>query len=149
MGNRPSVAKRARRRAGARLYLAAVGAGDWPDRLSEPTHSVISVDGWKAGLTWIEAWARCGGWIVLDHSAHSDVCSGAGSDPGKVLWCESRDADDVWAMLAELRGRSETQQILVVRRAPQRADLDSPEIAALQRLCWEYRATLVVVIQSP
>jgi len=133
---------------GARPDVAAIGLEGLPDRLLGRSDSVIAVDSWAAGIVWIETWACCDGWIVLDHSAHPDVCRGMESDSRQVLWCEPNDADYVLAMLAELRGRSETQRILVVRQVALHAALDSPEIAALHRLCHDYRATLLVVIQT-
>ena len=110
---------------------------------------VIAVDGWSAAGRWIDAWACRGSWIVIDHSAHPDVCRGMNSDTWQVLWYERIDADDVWAMLAELRGRGEKEPILVVRQVADRAALDEPGFASLRTLCLDYRATLLAVIQPP
>jgi len=149
MGNWRIDAKLERAWFGGRPGIAATGREDSPDRFLERTDAVISVDGWAAGAVWIEAWACRGGWIVLDHSAHLDVCRGMESDTWQVLWYERIDADDVWAMLAELRSRSEAQEILVVRRVADRVAFESPGFASLRALCCDYRATLLVVIQQP
>lgn len=84
---------------------------------------------------------------MLDRSAGPDVCREMVSDESQLLWYEASQADDVWAMLAEPRGRDETRRILVVRQVETFAAVDSVEIAALARLCGNYRATLLVVVQ--
>ncbi len=127
---------------------AAIEPRRSPESLVGGLDAVVAVDGWAAGVAWIEVWARGGDWIVLDRGAHRDVCRCIAPDLGQVLWYEPRDIEEVWAMLAELRSRSDTREILVVRGIVERAVFDSPAIAALGALCRDYRATLLVVIEA-
>jgi 7-keto-8-aminopelargonate synthetase-like enzyme len=115
----------------------------------EEHDSVPFIEGWAAGVAWIKAQASRGCCIVLDRSTHRDVCREMDFDDWELLWCERVDADDVLAMLTELRSRSEKREILVVRRERNRMRLESAGLASLRALCAEHRAALLVVIHQP
>jgi hypothetical protein len=126
--------------------LAAVGSAlGLRRRLARTSGGVVSLSGWSAALAWIESWMRFGNWIVVDRESHSDLCRMLSPHSWHVLWYEPVDTSGVWALLAELRGRNETKGILVVRQVADGATLESTESDALQRVCRQYHATLLVV----
>jgi hypothetical protein len=117
------------------------------DRFLGRAESRVVVEGWSAAVAWIDAWTRFGDWILVDGSAHPDLCNRLTPNSWHVLWYESVAAGDVWAMLAELRGRPDTRRILVVRKVADLAVLDTAEAATLGAQCSDYDATLLLVIE--
>lgn len=118
------------------------------DRLFGHSQTRLVVEGWSAAVKWIDSWTRFGDWILVDVDAHRGFCASLIPSSWHVLWYESVAAGDVWAMLAELRGRPETRRILVVHRVAGHAALDTAEIATLGAQCSDYDATLLLVVES-
>jgi hypothetical protein len=124
--------------------IGAVSLSVW-DGLFSLEQTRIIIDGWSDAIEWIDAWARGGDWILVDGRMHPGICERISPNSWHVLWYESAAAGDVWAMLAELRGRPETQRILVVRQIADPADLGSAETRTLSAQCSDYDATLLLV----
>lgn len=117
------------------------------DRFFGRAETRVVVEGWSAAVEWIDGWTRFGDWILVDSGAHRGLCARLIPSSWHVLWYESVAAGDVWAMLAELRGRPETRRILVVHRVAGQAALDTAEIATLGAQCSDYEATLLLVVE--
>jgi 7-keto-8-aminopelargonate synthetase-like enzyme len=105
---------------------------------------VLFPTGWAAGFAAIRALIRETDHVVLDARAHACLQQGARAATQNVWLTEHLDAGAVEERLRQIRAREASNGVLVVSEGLFSMDSDVPNIAALQRACRTYDATLLV-----
>ena len=107
-------------------------------------HTVLYPTGWAAGFGVIKGLVRPSDHVVIDALAHSCLQEGAAAATRNVHSHRHLDIDSARRHLARIRAHDTENAILVVTETLFSMDSDTPDIAALQDLCREFRATLVI-----
>ena len=107
-------------------------------------HTVLYPTGWAAGYGVIKALVRPSDHIVMDGLAHACLQEGAYSATPNVNLHGHLNVDSVRRHLKQIRAKDATNGILVVTESLFSMDSDTPDLKALQNLCDEYEATLLV-----
>ena len=107
-------------------------------------HAVLYPTGWAAGFGVIKALVRPEDHVVIDGLAHSCLQEGAFAATRNVHLHGHLNITSARRHLNRIRARDAESAILVVTESLFSMDSDTPDIAALQDLCREYRATLLV-----
>jgi 7-keto-8-aminopelargonate synthetase-like enzyme len=100
--------------------------------------------GWAAGFGVIKGLVRSRDYVVMDALAHSCLQTGAQAATSNVLLFRHLDLDDCRRKLAAARSTSADAGIMLVTESLFSMDSDTPDIAAMQTLAREFRATLVL-----
>jgi glycine C-acetyltransferase len=82
--------------------------------------------------------------VVLDGLAHACLQEGANAATRNIYLHGHRNLDSLRRRLQRIRSRDTTHGILVVTESLFSMDSDTPDLAALQDLCHEFDATLLV-----
>jgi glycine C-acetyltransferase len=106
--------------------------------------AILSPTGWAAGFGVIKGLVRSSDHIVMDSLAHACLQEGAAAATRNVYPFRHLDTQDCRRWLANIRAKDSENGILVVTESLFSMNSDTPDIAALQDLCHEYGATLVV-----
>lgn len=106
--------------------------------------AVLYPTGWAAGFGVIKALVRPEDHVVIDGLAHSCLQEGAFAATRNVHLHGHLNLTSVRRHLNRIRARDRENGILVVTESLFSMDSDTPDIAALQDLCREYKATLLV-----
>ncbi|NSL87245.1 pyridoxal phosphate-dependent aminotransferase family protein [Chitinophaga sp. Mgbs1] len=131
---------------------AAIGqtdlVGQLEDKLSELTgmeHVIIYPTGWAAGFGSITGLMNANDHIIMDALSHSCLVAGAGAVVGKNIYkFPHLRHDAVSQILKEIRAADARNGILVVTEGLFSMNADTPDIKALQEICHEYNASLLV-----
>jgi 7-keto-8-aminopelargonate synthetase-like enzyme len=107
-------------------------------------HAVLYPTGWAAGFGVIKALVRPEDHVVMDGLCHSCLQEGAAAATRNVHLHGHLNIASARRHLARIRARDAENAILVVTESLFSMDSDTPDIAALQDLCREFRATLLV-----
>jgi glycine C-acetyltransferase len=107
-------------------------------------HAVLYPTGWGAGFGVIKALVRSDDHVVMDGLAHACLQEGAFAATRNVHHHSHLNLDSARRHLTRIRERDTENGILVVTESLFSMDSDTPDIVALQELCREFRATLVV-----
>jgi glycine C-acetyltransferase len=107
-------------------------------------HTVLYPTGWAAGYGVIKALVGPNDHIVMDGLAHACLQEGAGSATQNVRLHGHLNLDSARRHLKKIRAKDTENGILVVTESLFSMDSDTPDLAALQQLCREYDATLMV-----
>ncbi len=107
-------------------------------------HAVLYPTGWAAGFGVIKALVRPDDHVVMDGLCHSCLQEGAFAATRNVHLHGHLNIASARRHLARIRARDAENAILVVTESLFSMDSDTPDIAALQDLCREFRATLLV-----
>lgn len=107
-------------------------------------HIVLYPTGWAAGFGVIKGLVRPSDHVVIDALAHSCSQEGAAAATRNVHSHRHLDVDSARRHLTRIRAHDTENAILVVTESLFSMDSDTPDIAALQDLCREFRATLMV-----
>jgi glycine C-acetyltransferase len=107
-------------------------------------HVVLYPTGWAAGFGVIKGLVRSADHVVMDVLAHSCLQEGASAATHNIHRFRHLDNDYCRNILAKIRAKDRDNGILVVTEGLFSMDSDTPDLAALQSLCSEYGATLVV-----
>ncbi|HJT06869.1 MAG TPA: aminotransferase class I/II-fold pyridoxal phosphate-dependent enzyme [Stellaceae bacterium] len=107
-------------------------------------HTVLYPTGWAAGFGVIKGLVRPSDHVVIDALAHSCLQEGAAAATRNVHSHRHLDIDSARRHLTRIRAHDTENAILVVTESLFSMDSDTPDIAALQDLCREYQATLVI-----
>jgi 7-keto-8-aminopelargonate synthetase-like enzyme/ActR/RegA family two-component response regulator len=110
----------------------------------ELEHTVLYPTGWAAGYGAIKGLVRPNDHIVMDGLAHACLQEGAYSATSNVHLHGHLNLDSTRRHLKKIRGKDTEAGILVVTESLFSMDSDSPDLRALQDLCREYNATLLV-----
>lgn len=107
-------------------------------------HALLYPTGWAAGYGVIKGLVRPNDHVVLDGLAHACLQEGAYSATSNVHLHGHLNLDSVRRHLKRIRAKDAENAILVVTESLFSMDSDSPDLRALQNLCREYEATLLV-----
>jgi glycine C-acetyltransferase len=107
-------------------------------------HVVLYPTGWAAGFGVIKALVRPDDHVVIDGLAHSCLQEGAIAATRNVHLHGHLNLTSARRHLTRIRARDPENAILVVTESLFSMDSDTPDIAAMQDLCREFRATLLV-----
>lgn len=107
-------------------------------------HAVLYPTGWAAGFGVIKALVRGEDHVVMDGIAHSCLQEGAFAATRNVHLHGHLNIASARRHLSRIRTRDAKNGILVVTESLFSMDSDTPDIAALQDLCREFKATLLV-----
>ena len=107
-------------------------------------HTVLYPTGWAAGYGVIKGLVRPNDHVVLDALAHACLQEGANSATENVRLHRHLDVAAARASLQKIRARDTENGILLVTESLFSMDSDTPDLRALQELCREFEATLLV-----
>jgi 7-keto-8-aminopelargonate synthetase-like enzyme/ActR/RegA family two-component response regulator len=107
-------------------------------------HTVLYPTGWAAGYGVIKGLVRPDDHVVMDGLAHACLQEGAYSATENVHLHGHLNLDSARRHLKRIRAKDSDNGILVVTESLFSMDSDCPDLAALQELCREYNATLLV-----
>lgn len=107
-------------------------------------HVVLYPTGWAAGFGVVKGLVRSADHIVMDMLAHSCLQEGAHAATNNIHLFRHLDNDYCRNILEKIRAKDKDNGILVITEGLFSMDSDTPDLAALQELCHEFKATLVV-----
>ncbi|MFL5344895.1 MAG: aminotransferase class I/II-fold pyridoxal phosphate-dependent enzyme [Hyalangium sp.] len=107
-------------------------------------HVMLFPTGWAAGFGSIVGLVRQEDYVVVDKLAHACLQQGARAATRNIFRFEHLSLESVRQHLVAIRGRDTRNGILVVTDGLFSVDADWPDLVALQALCREYDATLLV-----
>ena len=110
----------------------------------ELEHTVLYPTGWAAGYGVIKALVGRNDHVVMDGLAHACLQEGAYSATSNVHLHGHLNLTSARRHLNRIRAKDTENGILVVTESLFSMDSDSPDLRALQQLCREYQATLLV-----
>lgn len=105
---------------------------------------VLYPTGYAAGAGVIKGLVRSSDYIVMDALAHACLQDGAAAATKNVYLFRHLDTVSVRRWLAQIRAKDTANGILVVTEGLFSMDSDTPDIMAMQELCHEFNATLMV-----
>ncbi|WP_246731695.1 aminotransferase class I/II-fold pyridoxal phosphate-dependent enzyme [Methylocapsa sp. S129] len=105
---------------------------------------VLYPTGYAAGAGVIKGLVRSGDYVVMDALAHACLQDGAASATKNVYLFRHLEIESARRWLAQIRAKDTTNGILVVTEGLFSMDSDTPDIMAMQDLCHEFNATLMV-----
>jgi len=105
---------------------------------------VLYPTGWAAGFGVIKGLVRSADHVVMDMLSHSCLQEGANAATNNVHLFRHLDNEYCRSILAKIRAKDTENGILVVTEGLFSMDSDTPDLEALQALCHEFNATLVV-----
>jgi glycine C-acetyltransferase len=130
---------------------ALAGNTKYSLRLEKTISEFLSVDyavlyptGWAAGYGAIKGLVRPADHVVMDGLAHACLQEGAYSATSNVHLHGHLNTESVRRHLKRIRSKDVENAILVVTESLFSMDSDTPDLRALQELCREYEATLLV-----
>ena len=106
--------------------------------------AVLYPTGWAAGFGIIKGLVRSADHVVIDMLSHSCLQEGAHAATTNIHLFRHLDNEYCRNILTKIRSKDKENGILVVTEGLFSMDSDTPDLAALQRLCHEFNATLVV-----
>ena len=107
-------------------------------------HTVLYPTGWAAGYGVIKGLVRPSDHVVMDGLSHACLQEGAYSATANVHLHGHLNVDSVRRHLRRIRAKDTANGVLVVTESLFSMDSDTPDLKALQNLCDEYGATLLV-----
>jgi 7-keto-8-aminopelargonate synthetase-like enzyme len=112
--------------------------------LVQAEHVALFPTGWGAAFGAITALVQAQDHVVIDQFAHASLRQGASAATGNIQINRHLDVAHVRELLAAIRARDTEHAILVVTEGLFSMDSDTPDLAALQAVCHEYNAALMV-----
>ena len=106
--------------------------------------AILFPTGWAAGYGVIKGLVRSSDYIVMDHLAHACLQEGAMAATPNVSLFRHLQVEECREKLRAIRARDSENGIMVITESLFSMDSDTPNIAAMQELCREYNATLMV-----
>jgi 7-keto-8-aminopelargonate synthetase-like enzyme len=105
---------------------------------------ILFPTGWAAGFGVIKGLVRSSDHIVMDHLAHACLQEGALAATTNLSLFRHLQVDDCRDKLRTIRAKDTENGIMVVTEGLFSMDSDTPDLAAMQELCREYNAILMV-----
>jgi glycine C-acetyltransferase len=105
---------------------------------------VLYPTGWAAGFGVIKGLVRSADHVVMDMLSHSCLQEGAHAATNNIHLFRHLDNEYCRNILTKIRSKDKDNGILVVTEGLFSMDSDTPDLGALQSLCHEFNATLVV-----
>ncbi len=106
--------------------------------------TILYPTGWAAGYGAIKGLVRPTDHVVLDGLAHACLQEGANSATANVYLHGHLNLDSLRRHLKRIRAKDAENGILVVTESLFSMDSDTPDLRALQEICHEHDATLLV-----
>jgi glycine C-acetyltransferase len=106
--------------------------------------AVLYPTGWAAGFGIIKGLLRSADHVVMDMLSHSCLQEGAHAATTNIHLFRHLNNEYCRSILAKIRSKDKENGIMVVTEGLFSMDSDTPDLVALQRLCHEFNATLVV-----
>jgi glycine C-acetyltransferase len=106
--------------------------------------AILYPTGWAAGFGAIKGLVRSTDHVVLDVLAHTCLQEGAMASTRNVYRFRHLQLDDCRRVLTQIRERDAENGIMVVTEGLFSMDSDTPDLLAMQELCNEFNATLLV-----
>ena len=100
--------------------------------------------GWAAGYGAIKGLVRSSDHIVIDCLAHTCLQEGANAATKNIYQHRHLDVEHARHWLATIRAKDKENGLMVVTEGLFSMDSDVPDIQAMQELCHEFNATLLV-----
>jgi glycine C-acetyltransferase len=100
--------------------------------------------GWAAGFGVIKGLVRSADHVVMDALAHACLQEGAAAATRNVYLFRHLQVEECRRHLTNIRAKDTENGILVVTEGLFSMDSDTPDLVAMQELCREFNATLVV-----
>ncbi|MBL8587590.1 MAG: aminotransferase class I/II-fold pyridoxal phosphate-dependent enzyme [Methylobacteriaceae bacterium] len=110
---------------------------DMPEVVLYPT-------GWAAGYGVIRGLVRSADHIVMDALSHTCLQEGANAATRNIYQFRHLDLEHCRRWLSTIRAKDTENGIMVVTEGLFSMDSDTPDLAAMQALCHEFKATLMV-----
>ena len=110
----------------------------------EAEHVLLYPTGWAAGFGTITGLVRPSDSIVIDQLAHACLLQGARAATQNVYLFRHNDVEALRHRLTRIRAKDAENGILVVSEGLFSMDSDSPRIDALQQVCRELGAVLMM-----
>lgn len=110
----------------------------------EAENVLLFPTGWAAGFGTITGLVRPSDSIVIDQLSHACLLQGARAATQNVYMFRHNDVEALRHRLTKIRAKDAENAILVVSEGLFSMDSDSPDIEALQRVCRELGAVLMV-----
>ncbi|AUP79297.1 aminotransferase class I/II-fold pyridoxal phosphate-dependent enzyme [Flavivirga eckloniae] len=107
-------------------------------------HVMIFPTGWAAGFGTITGLVREQDHIVMDRLAHSCLYQGAYAATKNVYRHPNMSIDSVRGLLEHIREKDQRNGIFVISEGLFSMDSETPDIKALQEVCRDYDATLML-----
>lgn len=107
-------------------------------------HAMLYPTGWAAGYGVIRGLVRSSDHIVIDALGHTCLQEGANAATQNISLFRHLDMEHCRSKLAAIRAKDTQNGILVVTEGLFSMDSDTPDIGAMQDLCNEFGATLLV-----
>jgi 7-keto-8-aminopelargonate synthetase-like enzyme len=105
---------------------------------------VLYPTGWAAGFGVIKGLVRSADHVVMDMLSHSCLQEGASAATNNIHMFRHLETEYCRNILTRIRAKDKENGILVVTEGLFSMDSDTPDLSALQALCHEFNATLVV-----
>lgn len=106
--------------------------------------AILFPTGWAAGFGAIKGLVRSTDHVVLDVLAHTCLQEGAMASTRNVYRFRHLQLDDCRRVLTQIRERDTENGVMVVTEGLFSMDSDTPDLLAMQTLCNEFNATLLV-----
>lgn len=106
--------------------------------------AVLFPTGWAAGFGVIKGLVRSADHVVMDMLSHACLQEGANAATQNIYQFRHLDVDYCRRLLTKIRAKDTTNGIMVVTEGLFSMDSDTPDLLAMQELCHEFNATLVV-----
>ena len=106
--------------------------------------AILFPTGWAAGYGVIKGLVRSTDHIVIDALAHTCLQEGAAAATRNIYLFRHNMVEECRKWLEKIRAKDTENGIMVVTEGLFSMDSDTPDLAALQALCHEFNATLVV-----
>ena len=107
-------------------------------------HVVLFSTGWGAAFGAVTALVRPDDHVVMDRLAHASLQTGVAAATRNVKRIEHLSVEGLRRALIEIRAGDTSNGILVITEGLFSMDSDSPDLRAMQAVCREYQATLLV-----
>lgn len=106
--------------------------------------AILYPTGWGAGYGVIRGLVRSADHIVMDTLAHTCLQEGANAATRNIYQFRHLDMEHCRRWLSTIRAKDTENGILVVTEGLFSMDSDTPDLVAMQELCNEFNATLLV-----
>jgi glycine C-acetyltransferase len=106
--------------------------------------AVLFPTGWAAAFGAIKGLVRPTDHVLLDASAHPSLKEGAAASTKNIYLFRHNSVEDCRRWLQKIRARDVQNGVMVVTESLFAQTSDTPDLGALQALCHEFNATLLV-----
>ena len=116
-------------------------------RIAEFLHmedAILFPTGWAAGYGVIKGLVRSADHIVMDMLSHTCLQEGANAATRNIYQFRHLDMEHCRRWLATIRAKDTQNGIMVITEGLFSMDSDTPDLVAMQALCNEFNATLMV-----